>query len=448
MVIRSSLTPLILLLFAVSSALAQGDSKNPDGFHFGFIPGATPETYGDDPAPQTLSGFHFGYQSEDDGSDTQWYSNVNVTEYQTLMGVGISSVLYEQNSFIVSGHALGGYALGHKNFHDSWHGSFDLYAAHPLGSSGSHFIKYGGFVDVEDNFGKAGPEIALFLNADKKHPITLDVAYGRGFGDEFQHHNFVWSVAEDDLQFRAGVFLNPRLQLGVTGQYQRWDDILGIEEDWKTGGFISWFSGKGLSLSLGMATGSLGSNGFASVSFQRRARAPVPFSGKSVVGAKQVVPEPELPRNWMTRPVSRLNTVSVRQLTNHQVAHQTNLPVSGQVVGRFSFAGDPNTVGNIGGTNNRLEVIYTNTSGLPQAVTIVSFENFDQSTISTPNLSATVNAGSTLSPGPGPPVTAMGGAPYIQTVVVEVNGRSFSVDLVFPASTPNNGFSAPVTVGP
>lgn len=425
------------------TASAADEQKDGSPFSFSFLPGVS-EGW-EVPASHhagggnwhALSGFNLGLQSPNADGDLGWHSNLNVTEYQTLINFGLSSVRFETDSLVVSAQALGGYAFGHDGFENTGHGTFDLYAATALGQTESNFIKFGVFADVEDHFAKWGPELGLLLGADRVRPLTIDAAYGRGIGDPYHHGNSFWTVARDDLQLRAGIFLNRNLQVGISGHYNRWDDFAGVEEDWKTGGFVNWFSDDGLSVGLGMASGEQGSNGFVSFSYQPGSRPLTVATGGKNPKAAPLFPSP---RSWMVAPVRRLHTVEVRQTTMNQ------MQIGGTLTGTFFTAGDPLTV--IGGPNNQLRVTYTNTSGTPQVVTFVSVEQFNQVPIN-PGVSGGVQQGGTLSAVTPPGVNSLGfGPPWVQTMVISVNGRTFSVDLTFPGGVLNGFTTAPVQVGP
>lgn len=439
---------LIFLLFGIAVANSFSQNASSSGpFSFSFFPGNTQETEllsssgSSDAGPwQSLGGFNFGFRSPDSSDRGRWHSHVNVTEFQTLLSAGVSSLLYEKDSMLISGQALGGYALGHKEFADSWHGSFDLYAAIPLGPKEVNFLKYGAYIDIEEDFGKWGPQAALLLGADRPHPVTVDVAYGQGLGDEFSANGYVWSVAAHDVQMRAGIFLREDLQVGLTGQYQKWDDLSGTEEDWKTGGFMSWYSDKGAVFSIGAAAGEQGINGFASLSFTPGGSGSYsPIAGfRGGKGGKEVY-RPDLPRTWMLSPVRRLQTVGVRQVENRDFAtsqHQNTTMLGGSAFGTFFLFGDPFT--QIGGNGDRLRVTYTNTTNFPQNVTIVSMESFD-GTIFNPGVAGTVAPGNSLI-AETPPANNAPAAVHVQTVVIEVNGQTFSLDFSFPG-TVRNGFS-------
>lgn len=443
-------------LFILGMLATSGFSEEPENsgpFSLSFSPGVSQEvqalstTSGNSGTGpwHSLGGFNLGFQSPDSSGDSSWHSHFNVTEFQTLMSAGISSVLWETDSILFSGQALGGYALGHNDFADSWHGSFDLYGATALGPKESNFLKFGAFIDIEEDFGKWGPQAGLLLGAEKKHPVTLDVAYGQGIGDQIAFNNSVWSVAEHDVQARAGVFLNSNLQVGLTGQFLKWDDMSGVEEDWKTGGFVSWYSDDGVVISIGAASGEHGTNGFASLSFTPSNRSNALLT--SAKGGKEVFRDiPDFaPRAWMTAPVRRLQTVEVRQVTSHDFAQmqtQNTTMLGGSAVATFFLFGDPLT--RIGTNADRLRVVYTNTTNFPQNVTIVSMELFGGGTFD-PGVSGVVNAGGTLTaetiPGNNSPA-----AVHVQTIVFSVNGQTISRDFTFPGTVTNGFSTAPVSV--
>ena len=142
----------LLLGWMMVTASANDEQKDGSLFSFSFLPGVTEgwEVPANHHASggnwQGLGGFNIGLQSPNANGDLGWHSNINVTEYQTLINFGLSSVLFETDSLIVSGQALGGYAFGHDGFENTGHGTFDLYAATALGKSESNFIKFGVFV--------------------------------------------------------------------------------------------------------------------------------------------------------------------------------------------------------------------------------------------------------------------------------------------------------------
>ncbi|MEM7698198.1 MAG: hypothetical protein AAF236_07325 [Verrucomicrobiota bacterium] len=448
---KHALSVLLILGIAVSSAFSQ--SSAPVGpFSLSFVPSESLESQDvaassnleSDPS-LALGGFNLGIRSPGESEKLSWHSHLNVTEFQTLLSAGVSSVLFETDSYLIACQALGGYAFGHKHFADSWHGSFDIYGARALGSEEKHFLKLGVFVDVEEDFGKWGPEAALLLGADKQHPVTLDFAYGHGLGGEFEFNNYVWSVAEHDLQLRAGVFLSENLQVGLSGQYQKWDDLSGTEEDWKTGGFVNWYSDKGLVFSIGAAAGEQGTNGFASLSFQPATYSVNPLdataSGKGGFAARPRF----APRTWMLSPVRRLQTVGIRQVQSHDFAQtqtQTQNMIGGSAVATFFLFGDPLTV--IGTPSDRLRVTYTNTTNFPQNVTIVSMELFGGGTFN-PGVSGVVNSNGTIT-AETPPGSNSAAASHVQTVVISVNGQTFSLDFTFPGTVTNGFTTAPITI--
>ena len=258
-------------------------------------------------------------------------------------------------------------------------------------------------------------------------------------GDPYFYSGSLWDVADDDLQLQAGVFLNENLQVGVTGQYNRWDDFGTTVEDWKTGGFVRWFADSGLSLGLGVASGNLGTTGFFNVTLQPKSH------HEDLEGGKEPIPDRGIvdPGNWMSSPVRRLRNVQVRTSTQ---------AITGSLSGVYSVNGDPSTL--FPSNLDRLTATYTNTSAFTQVVTIVSIEAFDGSIVPI-GTTATLGPGGTITGQTGFVNAAAAGAvlPATQTVVLNINGRTFSVNLVFGANPPPmrgnvNNTAGPVPVGP
>ena len=400
----------------------------------------------DGSAYQSISGFNFGFQSPSNDRIQGVHTNVNVTELQTLGSTGASAILFEGSNAIISGRALGGYAFGRDGLDDTWQTSYDLYAARPLGSSGSNFVKLGAVVDNQDYFGKRGPALGLLFAADSKHPITFDAAYGSGFGDPYPLGLSIYSVADDDLQLQAGIALSPTLQVGVTGQYVKWDGVFTEEKDWKTGGFIRYHSPKGFSVSLGAAGGEHGTTGFAHFTIRPRREAPLMIGSKSSV--KGVLPAPgystghSFARSWMVAPIQRQESLQIRQ---ESIPEETPTEAPRGTL-TCTYTDNAGSLANLlAGIPAIHRVVYTNTGTLDQVVTINSLQNFDGS-FTSPGTTTTLASGQSLT-AQGPEVPA-GAPPFNQAVVITVNGQQFNLTCSFPAGSPNPTTLPPISIGP
>ncbi|MEM1442538.1 MAG: hypothetical protein AAGF67_09360 [Verrucomicrobiota bacterium] len=397
----------------------------------------------DGSAYESISGFNFGYQSTPNDRLQAIHTNVNVTEFQTLVSGGASAILFENSRAIVSGRALGGFAFGHDDLDDTWHTTFDLFAAGKLGKQGSNYLKVGAFVDNQDDFGKWGPALGLLLGADSSHPVTIDAAYGSGYGDPYSIGQSFYSVADDDLQIQAGIALSPSLEVGVTGQYLKWDGVFTEEEDWKTGGFVRYHSPKGFSVSLGAAGGEHGTTGFAHFTIRPKSSPSLTVgsgaksSAKSTIDPGRSASNKGYAHSWMTAPIARQQGLQIRQENVVTEAPRGTLTCS--VSDSFNSLGPL-----FAGVDAIHTVTYTNTGTLDQTVTINSIQNFD---------GTTTNVGTTATLAPGQRLTARGpettarviavGAQYDQTVVITVNGQQFTLLCSFP-----DGSAFPTTLAP
>ncbi|MEM7697314.1 MAG: hypothetical protein AAF236_02790 [Verrucomicrobiota bacterium] len=396
-----------------------------------------------DSAYQEISGFNFGFNADPEGRLQGLHTHVNVTEFQTLLDTGVTAILFENANTIISGRALGGYAFSHGDIEDSWHTSFDLFAARPLGKTGANFMKLGAFVDNQDDFGKWGPAVGLLLNADSARPITIDAAYGSGFGDPYTLGQSVYSVADDDFQIQAGLALSPKLQVGVTGQYLRWDGVFSQEEDWKTGGFLRYHSDRNFTVSIGGAGGEHGSTGFLHFTLRQKRASPLLVEGS----AKNVnlVPDQGLgqsfARAWMLAPIQRQESLQIREESVPQTPVES--PRGTLTCTVTDSAG---SLGNLLAAIPAIhQVTYTNTGTQDQTVTINSIENFDGS-VTAVGASATLAPGQALS-AQGPEV-ATGAPPFNQSVVITVNGQQFNLTCAFPAGVAFGTTLAPIVIGP
>ena len=143
---------------------------------------------------------------------------VYTNSQQTVINGGSTLEFYVNNRWGVAGRVLlGGANNRQANLSDQFHFTGDLYAG--TTSLGEHWLKGGVLYDVQDNFSKVGPVFGALLFADHKHPISLDVAYGIGYGDPVINRvqSTILRIADDDTQFRAGTYITPNLRVGFSG---------------------------------------------------------------------------------------------------------------------------------------------------------------------------------------------------------------------------------------
>jgi hypothetical protein len=231
------------------------------------------------------------------------------SESQTVVsGGGTLAFTYEDEHAVALRGLLGG-AFGGLT-EDTVHFSGDLFAATQTEFLGDHWFKAGLLYDVQDQFGKVGPEFGLLLFADSRRPVSVDVAYGIGQGAPLISSNAtLTAVADDDVQVRVGTFFGPHIQLGVTGTWYSWDDEQ-MEDVNGWGGFAT-LNLDYLQMTFDVTTDDLGTRGFANVALTTGA-----WSIRNRNRDRRDGPVVH-PRDWLTRPVIRDTGLRLqsRQLT-------------------------------------------------------------------------------------------------------------------------------------
>lgn len=232
---------------------------------------------------------------------------VYTNEEQTVINGGFTMEIYTNDRFGIASRVLAG-GSNYINQKDEYHFSGDLYAGTTL--LDNHWFKFGWLYDVQDNFHKTGPAFGTLLWTDHKHPISLDIAYGIGYGDPVRDvvnlsNVTLLRVADDDTQVRAGTYITPNLQVGFSGNWLNWAD--GRFEDYNGyGGFVALNYGS-LAVNVDVTHGDELTRGFVNVAYTFGGRRPRP---KDCFGQPIVV---EHPRDWITKPVMRDVALQVQQ---------------------------------------------------------------------------------------------------------------------------------------
>jgi hypothetical protein len=222
---------------------------------------------------------------------------VYTNEEQTVINGGSTFEFYVDDHFGFGGRALlGGANNSDEEVNDEFHFSGDLY----MGTTAldQHWIKGGVIFDRQDDFHKVGPAIGFLMFADRRHPISLDFAYGIGYGEPIidRVNSTITTVADDDTQLRVGTYVTPNLQLGFSGNWinfptDNFQDYNGY------GGFVNLNLGT-LSVNVDYTTGDHRDRGFVNVAYTfggRRSRA--------ADGCEMAYVEH--PRDWLGKPVMR-----------------------------------------------------------------------------------------------------------------------------------------------
>lgn len=221
---------------------------------------------------------------------------VYTNEEQTVFNGGSTIEFYVNDRWGFAGRVLGG-GTNNDNQKDEYHFTGDIYGGNTF--LGNHWFKFGWLWDIQGNFHKTGPAWGALLWADHKHPISLDIAYGIGYGDPVLDYanQTILTVADDDLQLRAGTYITPNLQTGFSGNWLNWADSQ-FEDYNAYGGFVAWNYGD-LAVNVDVVHGNDQTRGFVNVAYTfggRRAR-PKDCNGELLVV--------EHPRDWITKPVLR-----------------------------------------------------------------------------------------------------------------------------------------------
>jgi hypothetical protein len=223
---------------------------------------------------------------------------------QTVVNAGTTFTLFTNDRWGIGGRALLG-AVIDDDLQDEVHFSGDAFAGIRL--PGEIWLKGGFLYDTQDNFYKYGPTFGAVLLADAKHPITVDFAYGMGQGDPRlnQSRTGLLAVADDDVQLRVGTYLSPSVQVGLSGNWARWDNPV-FKDDSGIGGFAR-LNIADLVLTVDVTDGDLGTRGFVNVAYV--------FGRPHQKSWQQ--PDPcgfvDRPQDWLTRPIARGWTWTARR---------------------------------------------------------------------------------------------------------------------------------------
>ncbi|MCA9069114.1 MAG: hypothetical protein KDA84_09340 [Planctomycetaceae bacterium] len=233
---------------------------------------------------------------------------VYVNEEQSVVNAGTTLELFANDRFGSAARVLMGRS-DTDHYRDSFHFTGDVYAGSTILFHGEHWIKAGAFLDSQDNFHKYGPELGVLLFADRKHPFSIDAAYGMGHGDLIVNpiNSTVTTIADHDYQARFGTYLTPNLQVGFSGNWLTWNDGRFTDYD-GYGGFFSLNYGT-MAITADYTYGDGQSRGFINVAYTfggRRARL------RDETGQYAAV---EHPRDWLTRPIIRDTSLQIQRAT-------------------------------------------------------------------------------------------------------------------------------------
>lgn len=233
---------------------------------------------------------------------------VYTNEEQTVINGGSTFEFFVDDNFGFGGRTLlGGANNSRDDINDEFHFSGDLY----IGTTrlDQHWIKGGVIYDLQDDFHKVGPAIGFLMFADRRHPISLDFAYGIGYGDPIIDRvtRSLTTVADDDAQLRAGTYITPNLQAGFSGNWVNFAE--GQLQDYNGyGGFINLNLGT-VCIIVDYTTGDHRDRGFVNVAYTfggRRSRA---ADGCDLAFV-------EHPRDWLGKPIMRDVSLQLQTLRN------------------------------------------------------------------------------------------------------------------------------------
>lgn len=236
--------------------------------------------------------------------DVQFGTYVNDEQY--VVNAGTTLELFTNDRFGTAARVLMGRSQT-DHYRDSFHFTGDVYGGSTILFHGEHWIKAGAFLDSQDNFHKYGPSLGALIFADRKHPVSIDAAYGLGHGDMIVNNlnNTLTTIADHDYQVRAGTYLTPNLQVGFSGNWLNWND--GRFQDYDGyGGFFSLNYGT-VAITADYTYGDEQSRGFVNVAYTfggRRSRQ------RGVYGQCVAV---ENPRDWLTRPIIRDTSLQLQR---------------------------------------------------------------------------------------------------------------------------------------
>jgi hypothetical protein len=223
---------------------------------------------------------------------------------QTVVNGGTTFTLYASDCIAVGGRALLGRTVD-DDLDDEMHFSGDAFGGFRL--PGELWIKGGFLYDMQDDFYKYGPTFGAVLMADANHPITVDFAYGMGQGDirANKFNTGVVGIADDDVQLRVGTYVSRMLQVGLSGQWARWDNAF-FEDDEGIGGFIR-MSVADLDITVDVTSGDIGTRGFCNIAYV--------FGGPNRRSWRDgdACAYVDRPQDWLTRPVMRDSSLRIQE---------------------------------------------------------------------------------------------------------------------------------------
>lgn len=243
---------------------------------------------------------------------------------QTVYNGGTTLKLLEGESWAAMTRGLFGIVDNYALSDTSFTYSIDTYAGTRIRSygGGEHWLKVGGFIDDQDQFGKAGPMFGALLFANEAFPVTVDAAVGFGFGNDIDRlpvSREIIDVANRDYQLRLGTFLSPTVQVGLTTMIADWEG--GTDNrSWSVGGFTNFFAFKRSFVRLDLSAGDEGFRGYAMVSYLF---GPTP-TGSASCGECRVDG-----KAWLLQPVNR--DVAL-QLRSREISLVDRLQVRAQVI--------------------------------------------------------------------------------------------------------------------
>jgi hypothetical protein len=223
----------------------------------------------------------------------------------TVANAGTTLTLLATDCIGIGGRALLG-ATVDDDLRDELYFSGDAFAGFRL--PGEIWIKGGFLYDQQDDFYKYGPTFGAVLLADAKHPITVDFAYGMGQGDirPNKANTGIVGIADDDVQLRVGTYLSRMLQIGLSGNWARWDSEF-FDDDSGIGGFLR-IGVADLDITVDVTNGNLGTRGFANIAYV--------FGGPNKRSWRDgdICGFVDRPQDWLTRPIIRDVSLRVQEV--------------------------------------------------------------------------------------------------------------------------------------
>ena len=393
------------------------------------------------------------------GGGSGWFrgleSRVEADDFQTVFNWGGTAALLQRDDGIIAARALGGYALRHRDAtEDSYQYSIDLYGARSI-MNGQHWLKAGWFVDQQEEFGKTGPELGLLLFADRRNPLTADLAYGFGWGDDELVGDQLAQAADDDFQVRLGTILANRFRVGGTLQYLQYNPF-GVEdanEVWEGGAFLSFplLSGR---VSVDCTTGEQGTSGMLNYVWMpgggnifRRVPAGAGCGSQVGCGSCCTCACVNRPEAWLSAPVSRRTGIRVRRHGNEGAGPLFGLSVVNVVLNLNVDAGPAGL--NIGDLDEaEIEIELENETGLIRDLDVLGFLLFD-------GLNSGINIGPfSVQPGGGlalvntDPNVGPGTVTQLiyETTFRDSSGQTRTLQAVFAPGSTNGATATSVTI--